>query len=225
MSLSYILHAFSIGMFGIFSVRDCSGNPFLLPLCKKDWNEKPDPKGNGLNLYIRGMGKHKEKQKIDKFRGEFIGKMLMIDIVLNKLLATYISEEKMNYCEFIFTKMDMPSKLDIYKQILKGDKEPSFVEHTYNGMLTDIQAMQKIRNLFAHSMADIDFYGYKNNKRVTSKNISFRNSRNLNKDFFNDIADEYEIKGHKEKLSKLDKIYNALFNVWYYYNRRLPSEN
>lgn len=168
------------------------------------------------------MKKNERVEKIEKLRGEFIGKMVFIEILLNQIISNYITSDKQKYVEFMLNKLDIPRKIEIYKQI-KKDKEPSFIKYSYNGLEEDIKEMQDVRNLFAHSWAEIGFLGYRDTKPIYSNRIEFRNSKNMERDFFEKEANSFDLDEIRNHLVKLDKIKDSLFDVMHYYNKSINT--
>lgn len=146
------------------------------------------------------------KAKIEKIRGELIGKTATIEMFLSKVLAIYIAkEDKTHYVMYMLNRIDMSGKILMYEQALK-DKDPIISKRTYQGLLKDIRKYQDIRNLFAHSSAD-----YKSMKDYTNLNkITFRNFKKIDEDSILKEAGSYFIKEHSENMKRMDKIIYTL---------------
>lgn len=140
------------------------------------------------------MDLNERNKTIDKCRGEFIGRMAFIEIILGNVLSVYLMPMRLKYGSFIFSTLSMPIKVTILSQAIQDNK--IFSEYSYlkfikrknklvcvEGLPKDINEMQTIRNHFAHSLSEIPFYGYQDHIPIIATKISFRNGKNMQKDF------------------------------------------
>ena len=168
-------------------------------------------------------------QIINKCRGEFIGEMALIETMLGFVLSVYLMPKRLKYGNFIFSSLNVPIKLTILEQAIKDNS--IFKKHSYiktvskkgaklkriEGLPNDIKDMQEIRNHFAHSLSDIPFIEYNEGKPIIADKISFKNGKNMERDFWDGEAKAYDISKHSNNLIKLDKIKTALQNILHYY--------
>lgn len=164
------------------------------------------------------MDAQKFRAEIDKISGQFISRMSMLESILANVICYHIGG-KLNYCMFILTKIDMPTKLKLYDQIVK-DGNTRFKKHTYHNITNEIQALQNIRNLFAHGIPDYE----EKSIYIGSEDFNLVNFKELSHAFALNQKFAYSLQKGRDDINKIMNICKTLHEISKEYAQGNPSQ-
>ena len=147
------------------------------------------------------MTKEEYSEIVHSIKGDFIGRMSTIEILMCLVMASRINKNEIKFLMFVLNKLTFRHKKESLEYIINGSDLKKHLPSSLSDFLSDLGKMQDIRNIMAHSTV----VPSKIKEYEKSGVITFMGANSLNKPFKN-----YSTKDHIVNISKLDSLIAVL---------------
>ncbi len=142
------------------------------------------------------------QEKVSRIKGDVIGKVSQIELMMSYIMANYISSKDINRLMFLFNKVSTRHKMPVFHEIITSHLR--LKQHTYKDLRKDIETLQERRNILAHSMIITP-----NKKNLgNEKTLVFQCSNKLNVFEF-----RYELSDYESDMDKYSLISKSLSKI------------
>ena len=144
-------------------------------------------------------------QETIKMKGSIIHNVSLNEYHLNYIIAKYINHNKLLFGLALMNKLNFATRIEIFKEIL--NQTDNDYNSRFPNLLKNLNELQSIRNVFAHSMSQVPEYD------IYDENCDFDLIK-TDKFFASDFSrTKYNRQIHVNYLKKLKEILDELLMI------------
>lgn len=140
-----------------------------------------------------------------RMKGEIIHQVSLNEYHFNYIIAYYMNPNKLYFGLALMNKLNFNTRIEIFKEILK-EKDVDYLK-TYPKLLKNLNDLQKIRNVFAHSLSQVPQY---DNYEHDSDFDLIKTDKYFASDF---TRQKYNQKIHSKYLLKFEETLDDLLKI------------